>query len=617
MILVVVAAAHLSNAHRQACGQVEYTWENPGEGSWLDNANWLDPNGSAFVPSAFFDESGRIENGGTAFVDQVLDSTANPDQNPAGVVLGRGNNTSGTLEIRSGGSMHVTAGMNSSGNVLVGASGIGVLRVLPGGTLLADGTLTLGANPANMLQVGGNSGANASLSARALSLSGPAQYFPNGTIASSSTLVLGDTSSQTFEVTSAGNAKLQVTERAGLGGNLHLNFTGVSPGLGDSWTVLEAGSITGDFSSITSSLALPIGQALAVAKVPLAGGGSRLDVSLREVLFVNIDRDSGAVTVSHDGTGTIEIDGYSLLSASGALTPDTWNSLVDQNTFGANWVESNPSNSNLSELNPLAAATVNGGQSITLGNVYNPYATSFGQSAEDLRLEYTGPDGAVALAAVSYSGTKVNNLLLQVDPATGQTHLRNTSNSTVSIDGYIVESASSSLNQTSWSSLDEQGAEGGSWVEMGTTTNGRLGELNPTSATELAPGANVDLGQMYATGGSQDLTFEFVLAGEEQSIHGVILYEALQNNALAGDYNGNGTVDAADYTVWKDAFGSTTDLAADGNDNGVIDAADYTIWKDNFGQTAGSVANVSAVPEPASLVLVCLALVAIAAKRPR
>ena len=51
------------------------------------------------------------------------------------------------------------------------------------------------------------------------------------------------------------------------------------------------------------------------------------------------------------------------------------------------------------------------------------------------------------------------------------------------------------------------------------------------------------------------------------------------------DYNGNGEVDAADYTVWKDSFGMSVPpgSGADGNGNGVIDAADYTIWKDDFG----------------------------------
>ena len=46
---------------------------------------------------------------------------------------------------------------------------------------------------------------------------------------------------------------------------------------------------------------------------------------------------------------------------------------------------------------------------------------------------------------------------------------------------------------------------------------------------------------------------------------------------LAGDYNRSGTVDAADYAVWRRTLGqSGTELAADGNGNGFIDDADYT-----------------------------------------
>ena len=59
----------------------------------------------------------------------------------------------------------------------------------------------------------------------------------------------------------------------------------------------------------------------------------------------------------------------------------------------------------------------------------------------------------------------------------------------------------------------------------------------------------------------------------------------LAPNPLAGDYNYNGVVDAADYTMWRDALGSTIYIAADGDGNGTVEPADYGVWKQNFGNT--------------------------------
>jgi hypothetical protein len=56
---------------------------------------------------------------------------------------------------------------------------------------------------------------------------------------------------------------------------------------------------------------------------------------------------------------------------------------------------------------------------------------------------------------------------------------------------------------------------------------------------------------------------------------------------LAGDYNRNGAVDAADYVVWRKALGSTVPpfTGADGDGSGIIDQADLAVWRANFGRT--------------------------------
>ncbi len=71
---------------------------------------------------------------------------------------------------------------------------------------------------------------------------------------------------------------------------------------------------------------------------------------------------------------------------------------------------------------------------------------------------------------------------------------------------------------------------------------------------------------------------------------------------LAGDYDQNGTVDAADYTVWRDRLGSELSLPND--DTPGVGHDDYFRWKTHFGNSSGSGATSSfAVPEPASIVL--------------
>jgi T5SS/PEP-CTERM-associated repeat protein len=69
---------------------------------------------------------------------------------------------------------------------------------------------------------------------------------------------------------------------------------------------------------------------------------------------------------------------------------------------------------------------------------------------------------------------------------------------------------------------------------------------------------------------------------------------------LAGDYNGNGAVDAADFVVWRNSVDETgMDLAADGNADGRVDNADLTFWQARFGNSlSGGAATAASVPEP-------------------
>jgi hypothetical protein len=69
-------------------------------------------------------------------------------------------------------------------------------------------------------------------------------------------------------------------------------------------------------------------------------------------------------------------------------------------------------------------------------------------------------------------------------------------------------------------------------------------------------------------------------------------YEVIPNtNPLPGDFNHNGTVDAADYVVWRKSLGT------------FYTQSDYSVWRAHFGQALGSGSGTatsanSSVPEP-------------------
>ena len=64
------------------------------------------------------------------------------------------------------------------------------------------------------------------------------------------------------------------------------------------------------------------------------------------------------------------------------------------------------------------------------------------------------------------------------------------------------------------------------------------------------------------------------------------LIQQYSPNYSNGDYDNNGTVDAADYVLWRKTMGQSVNqgVKADGDLSGTIDAGDYTTWQTNFGK---------------------------------
>jgi len=91
-----------------------------------------------------------------------------------------------------------------------------------------------------------------------------------------------------------------------------------------------------------------------------------------------------------------------------------------------------------------------------------------------------------------------------------------------------------------------------------------------------------------------------------------VTYSSLvTGGGINGDYNDDGTVNAADYTRWRDNLGTNNPLANDAI-GGTIGQSHYAQWKDNFG--TGS-ASSTAVPEPTSLAIYLVGLVAMLGMR--
>ncbi len=442
---MVVAFALATQAVAQppiaGAATTDWTLAGPATGDWNTPANW---SGGA-VPDVNTQDFAVINNGGTAIVNTAIVPQA------GGVSLGTNANESGTLQINSGGSLIVVDDgptFPADGSVRIGQGGTGTLLVAPGGTLNSASLTLGGANANSSLTVGGTTAGTATITTGPVALNRTTRIIgPNVAFNSSSTVTFQDTSTLVAQITGATHSVIKAATTATLDGALQVQFSGVTPTASSTWNLVDSPLIGGFFTGVTSTGAtLGLGQQLAVRKV--AGGtlGQVAQLYVNQLPVLNVNRGTGAVTLSNPGATGIAIDGYAIQSALGALNTANWTSLQDQGTSGGTWSEANPTVNHLAELRSGGSTTLAGGTTIALGNIFAPPApVAFGTNTEDLAFTYNA-SGVSAPGVVNYVGsTGINNLVLFVDPATGNAKLRNTSGFTVAIDGYTIGSASGAL----------------------------------------------------------------------------------------------------------------------------------------------------------------------------
>jgi hypothetical protein len=123
-------------------------------------------------------------------------------------------------------------------------------------------------------------------------------------------------------------------------------------------------------------------------------------------------------------------------------------------------------------------------------------------------------------------------------------------------------------------------------------------ELGGTLEISLADGFVPELGSTFdildfntVSGSFAEMNLPVLVGGLEWDTSQLLVDGTLYAGAisLAGDFNYDGTVDVADYTVWQDNGG---------------DQADYLLWKTNFEALASG--SSESVPEPTTAILVLM-----------
>jgi T5SS/PEP-CTERM-associated repeat protein len=600
----------------------------------------------------------RLSSGATSAVAQLPNLTIGSDRQGALIVsggsnfqtttaaLGGADGGSGSLHVEGLGSTFSTTGDLGVGGTTAAAGGLGGVTLGPGGTVTANGTLRLwGGGSINI--------AGGTLRFNTLAANGGKTSFSSGTVQ-----VLTD-----FNANAAAlDALLGPAHTLGVGRtietpdktmNLQSNLTVSGGAVAGNVLALTANIVArfdgGGTGTFNGGITNPAGARIYVTDATVGagttfsnGGELHLADSTATVNGTGLSNSglvegSGRInsTVTNNAAGQVRVAAGQRLEVLGASGTNVNNGLVDVDggaiEFGRAVI-----NSNVSPSSGLIAA-----RNATLrfqAGLLNSGALTFSAGVSDVFGDVTNQNNLTTPGRIVVTGGAQANFFDDVvNGGSIQVSAAGSLQSTAVFLGSLSGSGVTGTGHVFLEGDTRPGFSPGTMAFGGDVSFGPLSTLN----IELAgttPGTQYDrvtVAESVAIGGELNVsllnnfkpvigdTFQIVTATDvDGTFFSVVLPQlaggaswdlnygagavSLSVGGVLGDFNLDGRVDTADYTVWRNKFG-TNFITADASGNGSVDQADYNIWKANYGAVAanggGAVSSIAAVPEPASLVV--------------
>jgi hypothetical protein len=266
--------------------------------------------------------------------------------------------------------------------------------------------------------------------------------------------------------------------------------------------------------------------------------------------------------------GNAGAGGNSGAAHGGAIFSDGGNVTITNSTLSGN--------SALNGSGPLVARSFGGGLYVKNGtlNVYNSTITN-GTAASGREVYVIGLGAGQTATAHFYS-----SILAQADVSANLDV-----NTTEDLDGHVVVSGANNLVRSHTLPPSMVIVSDNPLLAPLSNNGGpTLTHALPSESPAVGQGSNpLNLASdQRATGFARNV-------GGQADIGAYEVQSTLSQNQ-PGDYNGNGSVDAGDYVLWRKTLGTpvTQFSGADGNGSSAIDAGDYDVWRGHFGAPAAA-----------------------------